>query len=182
VRSAAGRLYPHFYAGKETLVDFLDNAAGSSLRGTYLEIISPYFDDASECEPLKELIERFRPREVRVFLPRGSAGEALCGQTFFESIQALRGVSWGHLSGDWLRFGRSEDAGARFVHAKVYRFFTQKPKREICFVGSAGRRGLAAIRQKAFPAATTALFDRTCWLISGQVVYNHGNETRESRN
>jgi hypothetical protein len=57
-----------------------------------------------------------------------------CG---FESIQALRGVSWGRLSGDWLRFGRSEDAGARFVHAKVYRFFTQKPKREICFVGSA---------------------------------------------
>jgi hypothetical protein len=137
VHSAAGRLYPHFYTGKESLVDFLDDAAGSSLRGAYLEIISPYFDDATECKPLQQLIKRFRPREVRVFLPRGNAGEAMCGQAFFESIQAMQGVCWGHLSGDWLRFGRSEDSGARFVHAKVYRFFTPKPKREICFVGSA---------------------------------------------
>lgn len=136
VRSAAGRLYPHLYTGKEPLVDFLEGAAGSSLRGSYLEIISPYFDDATECEPLQRLIERFSPREVRVFLPRGDAGEAMCSQAFFESIQTMRGVCWGRLSGDWLRCGRSEDARARFVHAKVYRFFTQKPKREICFVGS----------------------------------------------
>jgi hypothetical protein len=35
-----------------------------------------------------------------------------------------------------LRLGKSEDAGERFVHAKLYRFFTQNPKREIYFVGS----------------------------------------------
>lgn len=137
-RSAAGRLYPHFYSGREALVDFLDRVVGGdSLRGAYLEVISPYFDDASESWPLQELIERFGPREVRVFLPRGNSGEALCRKELYESVAAMPLVRWGHLSGDWLRLGRNEDAGARFVHAKVYRFFKQSPKREILFVGSA---------------------------------------------
>lgn len=134
---SSGVLQTHFYAGKESLPDFLERVAGRALRGAYLEIISPYFDDASECTPLDNLIARFEPKETRVFLPRSAAGEALCRKQLFESVRNLPGVKWGHLPKDLIRLGRGEDAGERFVHAKLYRFFTQNPKREICFVGSA---------------------------------------------
>lgn len=136
-KSSSGQLHPHFYAGPEPVIDFLDRTAGDLLHNTYLEIISPYFDDAAECRPLQALIERFQPKEVRVFLPRSSAGHALCRRELYHAVRALREVSWGHLSRDIVQLGRSDDAGERFVHAKVYRFFTQTPKREVYFLGSA---------------------------------------------
>ena len=136
-KSSAGLLHTHFFAGRESFADFLEQTAGASIRGAYLEIISPYFDDAEECEPLAILLERFSPKEVRVFLPRSAAGEALVRQELFESVRDLPGVQWGRLPKDLIRLGRSDEAGERFVHAKVYRFFTQNPNREICFVGSA---------------------------------------------
>lgn len=138
-KSAGGQLHTHFYSGRESLADFLDQVAGSEIRGAYLEVISPYFDDAEECTPLTTLIDRFSPREVRVFLPRSAAGEALVRQELFESVRALPGVQWGRFPKDQklIRAGKSDEAGERFVHAKVYRFFTQSPKREVCFVGSA---------------------------------------------
>ena len=85
----------------------------------------------------KTLIERFQPKEVRIFLPRSASGEGLCRRELYESVRDLEQVTWGRLPKDILRLGRSDNAGERFVHAKVYRFFTQNPKREICFVGSA---------------------------------------------
>jgi len=136
-KSAFGQLHTHFFAGREPLVDFLAQAAGSILQDTFLEIISPYFDDAPTCQPLQALIERFQPKEVRVFLPRSSAGEGLCRREIYQAIRALPRVRWSHLPMELLRLGRSADAGQRFVHAKLYRFFTQRPKREVLFVGSA---------------------------------------------
>lgn len=136
-KSSGGKLHTHFYAGSEPLADFLEQTAGDSIRGTYLEVISPYFDDAADCQPLKVLLERFQPKETRVLLPRSAAGEGLCRPELYEAVRSLPGVHWGHLPREILRLGRSEDAGERFIHAKVYRFFTQNPKREICFVGSA---------------------------------------------
>jgi hypothetical protein len=136
-RSSSGQLHTHFYAGPESVIDFLDRTAGHLLHETYLEILSPYFDDAAECRPLQALIERFRPKGVRVFLPRSSAGEALCRRELYQAVSALPGVHWGRLPRDVVQLGRSEDAGERFVHAKVYRFFTQAPKREVYFLGSA---------------------------------------------
>lgn len=136
-RSSGGQLHTHFYAGSEPLAGFLEQTAGGLLQGTYLEVISPYFDDAADCRPLEALIERFQPREVRVFLPRSAAGEGLCRPELYDSVSALPGVRWGRLPREISRLGRSDEAGDRFVHAKVYRFFTQSPKREICFVGSA---------------------------------------------
>lgn len=136
-KSVSGRLHTHFYGGSESVADFLDQTAGHLLRGAYLEVISPYFDDATFCNPLEQLIHHFQPREVRVFLPRSASGEGLCRQELYESVRALPGVQWGRLPKDILRLGSSDDAGERFVHAKIYRFFTQNPKREICFVGSA---------------------------------------------
>ena len=137
VKSAAGRLHTHFYGGSESVPDFLERTAGDLLHGAYLEVISPYFDDAASCVPLKALVDRFRPKEVRVLLPRSRSGEGLCRPELYDAVRALPSVQWGRLDKDILRFGCGDDARERFVHAKVYRFFTQNPKREICFVGSA---------------------------------------------
>jgi hypothetical protein len=137
-RSSGGLLHPHFFDGRSTVADFLRDACGGSLDGSNLEIISPYFDDRAESGPLNELINRFRPREVRVFLPRGDDGAALCSKELFEWVRSLedQGVRWGRLPKDILRRGKAEDVKERFVHAKVYRFFTVQPKREVFFVGS----------------------------------------------
>lgn len=136
-KSQSGTLHTHFYSGRESIPDFLDATAGPILRGTYMEVISPYFDDKTDCKPLLDLIERFVPKEVRVYLPRSAAGEALVPEGLYSSIAALPNVQWGRLERDITKLGKSDDAGERMVHAKVYRFFTLNPKREICFVGSA---------------------------------------------
>ena len=136
-RSSSGQIHTHFYTGTESIPDFLEEAAGDDLRGKYLEIISPYFDDATSCKPLLNLIERFEPKEVRVLLPRSGSDEGLCRRELYEAVRALPNVRWGYLPKDFVRLGRSEEAGERSVHAKVYRFFTQNPKREIYFIGSA---------------------------------------------
>ena len=131
-----GRLAPQFYSGSTPFINFLDAAAGEHLRGAYLEVISPYFDDTESCNTLRALVDQFAPKKVRVYLPRGDGGEIYCRQDFFEAVRSIPGVEWGRLPTDMLRLGRSEDVRRRFVHAKVYRFFTQNPKREFCFVGS----------------------------------------------
>jgi hypothetical protein len=136
-KSTEGRLHTHFYSGPGSIPEFLENTAGAHLRGSYLEVIAPYFDDAPDCGPLAELIARFAPREVRIYLPRSQAGAVTCRRELYEAVRTTQGVRWGRLPRDVLKLGRSEDAGDRFVHAKVYRFFTQNPKREICFIGSA---------------------------------------------
>lgn len=137
-RSIEGRLHTHFFDGKTSVPEFLREAAGDGLDGMCLEIISPYFDEGSKAKPLDDLINKFRPREVRVFLPRANTGAALCSQAIYEWVRGLPNVTWARLPQGLLRGGKSEDARQRTVHAKVYRFFTQKPKRarEILFVGS----------------------------------------------
>jgi len=125
-----------FFAGRETLPDFLERAAGERLVGTNLEILSPYFDDDDLGRPLRALVERFRPKAVRLLLPRSAAGEALCREGLYEAVRSMPGVSWGHLPKDFLRMGRSEDVRLRAVHAKVYRFFVPSARRETYFVGS----------------------------------------------
>lgn len=135
-RSAGGTLHPRFFDGTSSFVDFLDNAAGAEIRGAYLEIISPYFDDAEDSAPLYDLLARFEPKAVHIYLPHKATGEVACRRELYESVRELDGVRWGTLGGKWLALGSSSDAAPRFVHAKVYRFFTQSPKREITFVGS----------------------------------------------
>ena len=96
-KSQSGILHTHFYSGRESIPDFLDATAGPILRGTYMEVISPYFDDKSDCKPLMDLIERFAPKEVRVYLPRSAAGEALVSEGLYSSIAAIANVQWGRL-------------------------------------------------------------------------------------
>ncbi len=135
-RSAARWMHPHFYEGKGGLIAFLRDAAGNTLDGLNLEVISPYFDKAAVSRPLERLIEEFSLREVRVFLPRNDAGEALCNERMFKWLKKQPDCAWGHLPAGLLRSGPSKEATDRFVHAKVYRFFGHQPKREYLFVGS----------------------------------------------
>jgi len=135
-RSSEGVLHTHFFDGRTSLPDFLRTVAGDGLDGLYLEIVSPYFDDGPSSAPLDELIRQFRPREVRLFLPRDNTGAALCSGEMYQWVKNLRNVSWSRMPGELLRGGKGEGARERMVHAKVYRFFAQQPKREILFVGS----------------------------------------------
>ena len=143
LRSSDGRLEPHFFHGATTVLEFLDAAAGRELRGLNLEIISPYFDAGPTSTPLSDLIEQFSPKEVRVFLPKTEAGEALCSKELFEWVKSLPGVSWARLPKDVTRGGKAENAKGRMVHAKVYRFFSAQRKREVLFVGSVNLTGAA---------------------------------------
>jgi hypothetical protein len=137
-RTSGGFLHPHFFCGRSSLADFLHEVCGGSLDRSCLEIISPYFDEQAESVPLSELIDRFSPREVRVFLPCKNSGEALCSPELYEWVCSLEAndVRWGRLPKNILSRGKGEDVKQRFVHAKVYRFFTPQPKKEVFFVGS----------------------------------------------
>lgn len=137
-RSAGGQLHTQFYDGSQPVVDFLRAAAGRSLAGMNLEVISPYFDDGFESSPLHDLIDTFAPKETRVFLPRGNKQEALCSDEFYKGVRQRDDVLWGRLPAELLSFGKKADgARTRSVHAKVYRFFQTSPKREVLFLGSA---------------------------------------------
>lgn len=145
-RSTANELHTRFYNKSQAVTDFLEKAASDRLYGVNLEVISPYFDDADDSAPLEALIERFAPKEVRVLLPRGQSGEALCREALFESLRKRPGVFWGKLPAERTRAGRGEDVAPRFVHAKVYRFFARNPARELLFVGSANLTSAAHLR------------------------------------
>ena len=137
-KSVGGHIHAHFYAGREPLAEFIDGLVGPRIRGAYLEVISPYFDDRTDCGPLVDLIERFEPRAVQVYLPRSDAGEATVRKDLYDSVASMANVHWSRFADKrLLRRGAAEDAGNRFVHAKVYRFFRQNPKQEVTFVGSA---------------------------------------------
>jgi hypothetical protein len=71
-----------------------------------------------------------------VFLPKAETGEALCSKEIFEWVKSQPGVSWARLPKDVTRGGKADNAKARMVHAKVYRFFSAQPKRELLFIGS----------------------------------------------
>lgn len=135
-RSGSGWLHPHFFDGSTTVVDFLRDAGGKNLNDLYVEIISPYFDKGPQSLPLKALIDEFKPKEIRMFLPKKDTGEALCSSELYEWVRAQPNVSWGSLPKAVTRGGKSDDIKPRTVHAKVYRFFLANPKREYLFVGS----------------------------------------------
>jgi hypothetical protein len=157
-RSVDGVLHTHFYfKDDKSVAEFLKDLAGRIVRGGYLEIISPFFDNASRCLPLEQLLDLFEPKETRIFLPRDDAERVLVGEALYESVRAHSGVSWGKLPKDMLKLGRSEDAGERGVHAKIYRFFSQNPKSETVLVGSVNLTNAA--HQTGGNLETAFLFD-----------------------
>lgn len=136
--TSKGVLKPHFWNGTEPLTDFFRDCIGDDIQNGYLEIISPYFDTSGDFKPLKNLIDYFNPAEIRVYLPRGSAEEALCSEKIYSGISAFGKTSWGKITDkEFLSLGKNAlTAKKRFVHAKVYRVFKQNPKIEIIFMGS----------------------------------------------
>lgn len=120
-----------------SITNLLDAEVGRELHGMNLEVISPFFDDANKCRPLDDLVERFEPNELQVYLPRAADGTALVSRQLFEAVRRDHGNVWSKMPGDLLRSGPAANAAPRSVHAKVYRFFRANPKREIWFVGSA---------------------------------------------
>jgi hypothetical protein len=128
-------LYPRLYSGGMSVPDFLTDVLGDYLRGLNLEVISPYFDD-SDARPLRELMDSFEPREVRVLLPRGEDGGVLCSEQYYASVRKLPDTRWGLLPSAFQRMGKAENSAPRRVHAKVYRFFSPTRRYEAMFVGS----------------------------------------------
>ncbi len=136
-RSSNEFMHARFYSGAQPVHEFLDSAAGEKLRGAYLDIVSPYFDDADDCRPLALLVDTFQPKEVRVSLPKDGGGLANCRDSQYEAVRSMPGVSWARLPTQVTKLSTREGAPQRFVHAKVYRFFHRNPGREYLFVGSA---------------------------------------------
>lgn len=148
-KTAEGVLHPRLFTGvadestrREAVPDFLARFLRRDLK-LNLEVISPYFDDTADASTLRALIERFEPREVRVFLPLAADGSALCKPAFFDAVKKLPDTTWGKLPGDLLKSGAAESAAPRRVHAKVYRFFSQNPRYEALFIGSVNLTGAA---------------------------------------
>jgi hypothetical protein len=148
-RSLDGAARPHFFVkgvgapakdegglSLPPLVAFLDETFGRRLEGMNLEVIAPYVDKAATSTALGSLIDRFAPSAVRVLLPRDDQGEAMLTPEMHAWLGSLAGAGWGKLPKDLLRIGKRENAGNRFVHAKVYRFFQRRPRREVLVVGS----------------------------------------------
>ena len=134
-RTTNGVLHPRLYAGGQSVPDFLEDVIGDRIAGLRLEVMSPYFDHA-DAAPLRELQERFSPRETRVFLPRGDDSAALCTDAVYQAVLGLESTQWAQLPAELLRAGKGEQVKRRTVHAKVYRFFDPRRRYEALFVGS----------------------------------------------
>ncbi|MCB9479344.1 MAG: hypothetical protein H6684_09385 [Deltaproteobacteria bacterium] len=147
------RLLPHFYSSAQgSVVQFIQDSFRYSLEGWNLEVISPYFGPGTRSLPLIDLVQRFHPKSLQIYLPRNEKGEALCSRDFFDSIHDLdvRHAAWGQLPKSLRRRGGQKDVAERFVHAKVYRFFSPSTKQEILFVGSVNLTNAAHSGQANF--------------------------------
>jgi hypothetical protein len=134
-RVVADVLQSRLFIGGETVVDFLWRTLKSEGVALNLEVISPFFDK-DDPAVLRALIDRFKPAETRVVLPRESNGDAGCTEAYFASVDSMPDVSWAHLPADLMTSGTSRKASARTVHAKVYRLFSPSRRIEYVFSGS----------------------------------------------
>ncbi len=135
-RSRNGKVLPHFVGGRSEFLSFLDDAAGQWLRGSCLEVLSPFFDDADRCRPLDDLVARFRLAQVRVLEPRAHGADAVaCRKGLYAAVAEMPNVQWGRLPLQ-LATGKGAAAEQRFVHAKVYRFFQPGQRWELVLAGS----------------------------------------------
>jgi hypothetical protein len=134
-RTSNGVLYPRLYSGAESVPEFLDKSLDAQAVGICLEVISPYFNK-HDVSPLEAIIKRFEPTEVRVFLPRGDDGEALCERAVYSAASTIKNVQWASLPHEIMKTGKTEQVKRRRVHAKVYRLFNPHRRYEALLVGS----------------------------------------------
>lgn len=135
-RKVQGDIQAHFYPGNRPFDEFLGDVLGNDARDLYLEVLSPYFDKDEEPTPLVQLVRRFRPKAVRVSLPRGADGEVQITAAMHAWLGDLENATWGKLPAALVRSGKGDEARPRFMHAKVYRFFSMQKRLEYLAVGS----------------------------------------------
>ncbi|MFM2091086.1 MAG: hypothetical protein RLZZ127_1575, partial [Planctomycetota bacterium] len=136
-RSTQGLLHPAFHAGHTSFRTFLEESAGSLLRGMHMEILTPYFDHEDGTGPLEDLIQAFNPASVRISLPLDAQGQSTCPEHLHAWVKDQETMSWGRLPKDLHQIGTSDGARRRGLHAKVYRFFERRRGgKEILCIGS----------------------------------------------
>ncbi len=134
---ARGKMYPQFYSSyHEDFSDFIASRLGTMAESCYLEIFSPYFDGDAEIATIRDFIERLNPKEARILLPMNLDGEVTCSPEVFTALRGLNAVNWGEMPESMRIALEANRKLKRFAHAKVYRFFRQKPYTEFVFVGS----------------------------------------------
>lgn len=133
--TSGGLLKTRLVAGTRSLPDFLWDVRGEQLRGSSLEVISPFFDNERPAA-LEALLTRFAVRESRVFLPTDDDGSAQVSDGLYDAVRALPGCSWSRLPQPLLKLGKDNGAKLRGVHAKVYRFLKKSQRYEAIVVGS----------------------------------------------
>jgi len=141
-RISDNRLPARLFGGRGDFVQFLADSTKDRLTGLNLEVVAPYVDD-TEAKPLQTLIDAFKPRECRVFLPRSINGGIACSEAYYEAVRRMEPACWGLLPKSVLQIGRTQQAADRFVHAKVYRFFHPNRRYEAIVVGSVNLTGAA---------------------------------------
>ena len=140
-RMRGGIVLPRLFFGDDDPIEFLRDLAGKRLYGCNLEILSPFFDDQESAGPIERLREAFRPRAMRIFLPRKPEGDALCSSMYYDRVRQV--ASWGHLPAAVMRLTKGLE---RSLHAKVYRFFDRESCYEALFIGSANLTNAALNR------------------------------------
>ncbi|MBN9657049.1 MAG: hypothetical protein J0H49_02670 [Acidobacteria bacterium] len=136
-RSHNGVLRPRLYVGQKSLPRFVTEDLQIDPQDFNLEIISPYFDNTDEAKAVVSLVDELNPRATRIFLPTTEVGAALCRKPYYEAVASIPRVSWGLLPRNFTSYAKSrDDSPSRFVHAKVYRFFSPKLNQEYLLVGS----------------------------------------------
>lgn len=144
-RSSGGVLHPRLYSGQSTVAEFLRAELKLPPGVFHLEVISPYFDEAGGPSTLTRLIDELQPKTTTVFLPKKEDATALCREDLFDAVNDLPNVRWGKLPSQMLRRSKSTDEGQpeRFVHAKIYRLWSQAQGKEYVLVGSVNLTGPA---------------------------------------
>lgn len=149
-----GQLRPRIVAGTRSLTSFLSEVRQSTLKGTTLEVISPFFDE-HKAAPLRELVHELEPQRTFVFLPRGDDGVVACAESVYKDALTIPGVKWAQFREEdsLLRLGKDKHAKRRSVHAKVYRFTHRSDNYEALVIGSHNLTTPAVGRGRNFEAS-----------------------------
>src|SRR5262249_27979034 len=136
--SADGRYYTRLFCGQgqQSLPQWLETLSVQRWDWN-LEIISPFFDPGGSG-PLAKLIELVKPKETRIYLPGDLDGTAQVSKETYEGISSLPGCTWALLPPEIMSRGRGkagEKLPPRWVHAKVYRFWSRS-NGDVLLIGS----------------------------------------------
>lgn len=171
-RVIRGRYLSRLFFGQGN-TSFSEWLSGFNLEGDTwnMEVISPFFSK-KDAGPLPDLIEAIQPKETRVYLPRDDDGTALVSHESYEDI--AKHAKWGELPVDVTNRGRTATAERlppRKLHAKVYRLWSRRLKKDLLIIGSVNLSKSAHSHSRAGNLEAAMLIDvsdldfpRSWWL------------------